>query len=85
MAIDKKREQELWVGFARDAMLRYEKPTDGVEDVEELVDDMSSVATTYADEMIDQYIKRYGGSAGRARRRRKDEEVEEEDEEDEDE
>ena len=64
--VDKK---ELWVGWTRDAMSRYVMPEE-VEDSDELVDDMAEVATTYADQMLDEYENRFGGSAGRQRKRK---------------
>jgi predicted site-specific integrase-resolvase len=65
-AVDKK---ELWVGWTHDAMSRYVMPEE-VEDSDELVDDMAEVATTYADQMLDEYENRFGGSAGRQRKRK---------------
>ena len=64
--VDKK---ELWVGWTHDAMSRYVMPEE-VEDSDELVDDMAEVATTYADQMLDEYENRFGGSAGRQRKRK---------------
>jgi len=64
--VDKK---ELWVGWTRDAMSRYVMPEE-VDDSDDLVDDMAEVATTYADQMLDEYENRFGGSAGRQRKRK---------------
>lgn len=52
--MDKK---ELWVGYTRDAAARYVVP-DEVDDADDLVDDMTSVVTKYADEMLDQFESR---------------------------
>lgn len=67
MALDKK---ELWVGWTRDAMSRYAMPEE-VEDSDELVDDMAEVATTYADQMLDEFEARFGGSTSQRKRKRK--------------
>jgi hypothetical protein len=73
MAADKR---DLWVGWTRDAMDKYEMP-DKVEDAEELANDMADVAVAYADMMLEEYEDRFGGSGGRerrpAKRRRKEE------------
>ena len=65
-AVDKK---ELWVGWTRDAMNRYAMPEE-VGDSDELVDDMAEIATKYADQMLDEYEDRFGGSGGRQRKRK---------------
>lgn len=65
MAVDKK---ELWAGWTRDAMSRYQPP-ENVDSTDELVDDMSEVATTYADEMLDQFEERFEGNRGGGRKR----------------
>lgn len=71
------KEEELWVGFARDAMSSYAKPDD-IEDAEDLVDDMSAVACDYADAMCDEFEERFSSSgrrkAGKKRSRKGTEE-----------
>ena len=54
MTINKR---ELWIQFALAGTARYVVP-DEVEDADELVDDMTDVATKYADEMLDQFEQR---------------------------
>jgi hypothetical protein len=68
MAMDKKEQKELWLGFARDAASRYQMP-DEVDNADELVDDMIEVATQYADGMLDEMEERFGDSRGSSRRR----------------
>ena len=68
MATDKKEEKELWIGFARDAAARYQMLEDA-DSNDELVDDMVEVMTKYADSMLDELDKRYGGSDRSSRRR----------------
>ena len=65
--VDKK---ELWVGWTHDAMSRYVMPEE-VDDSDDLVDDMAEVATTYADQMLDEYESRFGGAGGGRQRKRK--------------
>lgn len=48
--------------------------SDEVEDTEECVDTMIEVATDYADGMLDEFEKRYGGGIGRRRRKEEDDE-----------
>lgn len=63
--------KELWVGWTRDAMSRYVMPDD-IDDVDDLVDDMTAAATKYADAMVEEFEERFSGGA---RRRRKKDEV----------
>ena len=70
-------EKELWVRFACAVIESYEIP-DEIDDVEELVDDMTALAGKTADAMLDEFEERYPPRAARARsggkgRRRKDE------------
>jgi len=67
MAIDKK---EMWVDFAKAAQSRYVIP-DEIEDADDLVDDMVSVSTKYADSMLDEFEERFEKTASRGRRTRK--------------
>jgi len=66
MAEDDKK--DLWVNWTHDAMSRYVMPDD-IEDVDELVDDMVTAATKYADAMIEEFEERFSG--GKRRRSRK--------------
>lgn len=54
MATDKK---ELWVGWTRDAAAQYERPQ-GLEEVDEVLDDMVDVTTGYADMMLEEFEQR---------------------------
>lgn len=62
--------KKIWLDFAHDAAARY-TPPDDVEGAEALVDDMSAVATDYADAMLDAFEERVergefdGARAGR--------------------
>jgi hypothetical protein len=76
--VDKKA---LWVNWTRDAMSRYVMPEE-VEDSDELVDDMASVASTYADQMLDEYENRFGGGGGARQRKRKTAKDDDDDEDD---
>ncbi len=68
MAISK---AEMWVQWSRDAVARYVVPEE-VEDADELVDDMSDVATKFADQMLDEFEERFsGGTSDRGPKRRK--------------
>ena len=60
--------KQLWVGWTRDAMSRYEMPTE-IDDAEELVDEMIDVVTDYADGMLEEYENRF--EAGPKRKRKK--------------
>lgn len=73
-AADKK---EMWVQWTHDAMSRYVLPDD-IEDADEQVDDMTEIATKYADSMLDEYEERFGGGTARtsSKRRKKDEDEE---------
>jgi len=66
MAEDSKK--DLWVNWTHDAMSRYVMPDD-IEDVDELVDDMVTAATKYADAMIEEFEERFSG--GKRQRSRK--------------
>ena len=73
MAISK---AEMWVQWTRDAVSRYVVPEE-VEDADELVDDMSEVATKFADTMLDEFEERFAGNTEPRRpktRKRKTEE-----------
>ena len=66
--------KQLWVGWTRDAMSRYEMPVvidDDEDAVGELVDEMIDVATDYADGMLDEYRNRFEGGARRKRKKSK--------------
>lgn len=65
----KETKQELWVGWTRDAMARYEMPVE-IEDEEDLVDQMIDVATDYADGMLEEYENRFEGGARRKRKKK---------------
>jgi predicted site-specific integrase-resolvase len=67
MAISK---AEMWVQFATAAVARYVVPEE-VEDADELVDDMSEVATQFADQMLDEYDERFLGGTERKPKTRK--------------
>ena len=64
MAISK---AEMWVQWSRDAVARYVVPEE-VEDADELVDDMSDVATKFADQMLDEFEERFSGGTSEPRR-----------------
>jgi len=68
--VDKK---ELWVGWTRDAMLKYAPPENDKIDTDGLVDDMVDVTTKYADAMLDEFEERFEGveRAPRTRGKRK--------------
>lgn len=53
----------MWIAWTRDAISRY-SPPEKVEDSDDLVDDMVHVAASYADGMLDELDKRYGGGSG---------------------
>lgn len=67
MAQDDKK--TLWVGWTHDAMSRYVMPDD-IDDVDDLVDDMASAATKYADVMLEEFEGRFSGGAGRSRKKK---------------
>jgi hypothetical protein len=69
MAISK---AEMWVQWTRDAVSRYVVPEE-VEDADELVDDMSEVATKFADTMLDEFEERFAGGTSTKTRKRKTE------------
>jgi hypothetical protein len=54
-------EKELWVAWTRDALTKYEEPA-GIDNADELVDDMVELATKYADTMLEEYEKRFSES-----------------------
>ena len=62
--------KELWVAWTRAALSNYDPPEfEDDDDDEELVDDMVSVSTKYADAMLEEYEQRF--NEGKARRRKK--------------
>lgn len=63
---------EMWVQWTRDAVSRYVVPEE-VEDADELVDDMSEVATKFADTMLDEFEERFAGGTSTKTRKRKTE------------
>lgn len=70
----KETKQELWVGWTRDAMARYEMPVE-IDDeeegaIEDLVDQMIDIATDYADGMLEEYENRFEGGARRKRKKK---------------
>jgi hypothetical protein len=69
MAISK---AEMWVQWTRDATARYQVPEE-VEDADDLVDDMSDVATKFADTMLDEFEERFAGGTSTKTRKRKTE------------
>lgn len=69
------KREEMWIGWTRDGLRRYEPPEDA-DTTKKLVVDMTAVSTAYADSMLKQFEKRFGKDV---------EEEEEENEEDEDE
>ena len=69
MAISK---AEMWVQWTRDAVSRYVVPEE-VEAADELVDDMSEVATKFADTMLDEFEERFAGGTATKTRKRKTE------------
>lgn len=71
MALDKKVEQELWNRYASDASKKFTIPEEGFEDLDEFVDEMTEFVTKYADEMLDQFDKRFSSGAQRRGRTRR--------------
>lgn len=69
MAKASDNEKALWVEFAKVALQSYEIPED-IENLDEMVDDIGNVCGTIADEMLDQFMERYGETTGRAPRAR---------------
>lgn len=69
-AIDKK---ELWVAWTHDAVANFVLP-DEVDDPEDLAAEMADIACNYADEMLEEFDRRFerGGGGGRRRKRKKD-------------
>jgi hypothetical protein len=62
----------LWVGWTRDAMARFEMPLE-IEDEDELddlVDTMADVSTSFADAMLEEYENRFEGGARRKRKKK---------------
>lgn len=51
-------DRELWIGFARSALAGFRAP-ENIEDSQEAVDSMVTVATAVADEMLDEYLERF--------------------------
>lgn len=80
----KTEDQELWIGFARAALASFRAP-ENVEDAHEIVDNMVSIATSAADEMLDEYLERFTKRRWDWAEPREDDEDDEDDEEDEDE
>ena len=83
MASDKTDKGELWVDWTRDAMANFPTPEevgDGDDAAEDLAIEMADVACHYADEMLEEYERRFGKGAGngKGRRRRKKDDDEEE-------
>ena len=74
MAISK---AEMWVQWTRDATARYVVPEE-VEDADELVDDMSEVATKFADTMLDEFEERFSGGTSEPRRKTRKRKTDEE-------
>lgn len=51
---------ELWVGFARDAITAISRnPIAKEDDPKVFVNDTVAIATSYADEMLDEYLERF--------------------------
>lgn len=73
--------KELWVGWTHDAMSRYVMPDD-IDDVDDLVDDMTAAATKYADAMVEEFEERFSGGRSRKRKKGKDEDEDEDDDSD---
>jgi len=74
-----KEEQQNWIGFAKAAARSYQ-PHDDIETLEELVEDMADVSSSYADLMMDECASRFDGKSTKRRsrsKRRRDEEPEE--------
>lgn len=78
----KAEDQELWIGFARAALSGFR--AEHIEDSDELVDNMVTVATRAADEMLYEYLERFTKRRWDWAEPREDDEEEDEDEDDED-
>lgn len=74
-------EKEMWIDWTHDAMSAYSK-SDELDDPKEIVTDMISVATDYADGMLDEYEERFGGSGAKRSRKRKKPKEEDDDDDD---
>jgi len=76
-----KEEKALWIEFAKATIQSYEIP-ESIDDLDDLVDDISELSATVADAMVDEYTKRYdrGGdqrrTRGRGRKRDREQEPE---------
>ena len=76
-------DQELWIGFARDAAALLAPHLDAVAtDPSKLVNDMVLLTTSYADEMLDEYLERFTKRRWDWAEPREDEEEDDEDEDD---
>lgn len=67
-APDKK---QMWIDWTHDALAGYEQ-ADDVEDIDGVVDDMSELASRYADAMLEEYEERFNEGAPRRRRKKKE-------------
>lgn len=81
MATRDAKEKELWAAFAVAAMQSYSPDTTEAEDMDEVVDGMVEVASTFSDAMLDAMDARYTEkrSRGAKRRRASDEDDDEDD------
>lgn len=76
MAARDAKEKELWASFAIAALQSYH-PDVADGDIDEIVDDMASVASTFADAMLDAMDARYTEKGRRSKRRGRDEDEDE--------
>jgi hypothetical protein len=67
MASKDEKTKELWVGWTRDALGVYEEP----DDVDDVVDDMATFASDYADAMLEEFEHRFADASARKRRSKK--------------
>jgi hypothetical protein len=83
MATRDAKEKELWAAFAVAAMQSYSPDVADADDMDEVVDGMVEVASTFADAMLDAMDARYTEKARRGSKRRRASDADDDDEDDE--
>jgi hypothetical protein len=82
MATRDAKEKELWAAFAVAAMQSYSPDVADADDMDEVIDGMVEVASTFADAMLDAMDARYTEKGRRGAKRRRASDADDDDDED---
>lgn len=75
-------QKQLWIDWTHDALVGYQRDEQEEGDEEDIAEEMVSIATKYADFMLEEFEERFSSSGGRPRKKKRKKKIVDDDDDD---